>query len=275
MPHIEGAPVDYGSFAGLKGLPENFHEGSPHEAFRGFANECAMLWSLSETIIALAENPQNLRLARNFASNSGESGGCPERSDVFVDELAVLFRILLHFKTLRHEARLRIRSGGLPGCLEGDTIQAYQDLSDWTSSYPACSPQFIAGHVYRSCIAVYFQRSIRPSTPHPSIKEVVDRGLWHIRQLAKSAEDLSIEPILLTPLLLLGFSAFEAEQRVAVADAFQQLMFWADLDKVRAAREVVQHTWALMDRGSEVESWDWEALIDSQYRVLNHEQSVP
>jgi hypothetical protein len=229
-----------------------------------------MMWNFSETIVALDEHPQNLRLARSFARPPGEGGPRPEQGDIFSNELDILFRTLLRFKIIRHEARNRIQNGGLPGCLEGDAIEAYQGLSDWNCTFPPGSPQFIASHLYRSCIAVYFQRSIRPSVSHPNIKRAVDQGLWHIRHLAWSAEEISVEPILLAPLLLLGCAAFEAEQRTVIADAFRRLLMWADLDKIRAARGIVQHTWALMDRGSENESWDWEALIDQQYRTLNH-----
>jgi hypothetical protein len=233
-----------------------------------------MLWDFSEIITALDEHPQNLQHARTFARIPDDGGPHPDQGDAFSKDLDGLFRILRQFKNIRHEARIRIQNGGLPGYLEDDTIRTYQDLCDWQCSFFPGSPQFIASHIYRSCIAVYFQRSIRPSTPHPNIKRAVDQGLWHIRHLAWSTAEISIEPILLTPLLLLGCAAFEAEQRAVIADAFRRLLLWADLDKIRAAQVIVQHTWALMDRGSEAESWDWETLIDQQYRRLHHDQEM-
>ncbi|WPH00378.1 Hypothetical protein R9X50_00320500 [Acrodontium crateriforme] len=144
-------------------------------------------------------------------------------------------------------------------------------LRAWTPSAPSSegsNTRYVASLLYRQCAWLYLRRTVRESRTDDEGSMGVEEGLSYLR--AAMGDDsgqqdgalTSTQAVLLLPLFLLGCTAFDAQQRVQISEAFDKMQSSRAMGSIRLARRVVDEVWRLMDEGNEAESWDWEGVCE-------------
>ncbi|KAF2195387.1 hypothetical protein K469DRAFT_722628 [Zopfia rhizophila CBS 207.26] len=174
-----------------------------------------------------------------------------------------LFGFISKISNLRRKIRRRIDNHEEPLVdYEGfaDVHAIDTGLRGWICPQTPGTPRYTASMLYKQATWVYLYRTTKPSRPDPHINRAVDDGIAYLNQLPA---DGPTQSVLLMPLFLIACAAFEPEQRTEINRAFDGLMAYSALKNIRAAKDVVDKVWELMDAGDE-ESWDWEKIIHSR-----------
>ncbi|KAF8849405.1 hypothetical protein BDZ45DRAFT_604429, partial [Acephala macrosclerotiorum] len=134
-------------------------------------------------------------------------------------------------------------------------------IREWSPASSLGHPRNTEGLLYRQTMWIYLWLTLYPPQnthwkPNPRITTAVRDGVQILSHFEPKDQTL-----LLTPAIVIGCGAFEAEMRqpirVALAKAKVYTEFGnSDADK---AAKVLEEVWRLMDKRDE-RSWDWQSI---------------
>jgi hypothetical protein len=156
------------------------------------------------------------------------------------------------------------------------------ELKSQECAYVRGSDEWLAWQVYRSSFWLFLHRTVNapvvPSSPvavspgsseaaaatiagastgNAELATAVREAVGYLRDISP---DAPVQSVLLTPIFMVGCSAFEAESRPDVVAAFDVAERYSELGNIRHARRIVYRMWELMDAG-DPRSWDWEGVM--------------
>jgi hypothetical protein len=179
---------------------------------------------------------------------------------VFLGVCDGLFGCISKIRRLRDRIRHRRATGEMPQVdfhtiLDGKAIDV--ELNQRECNYEPETPLWHCWQLYRTCAWLYLHRTINPSMPNDQLRSGVEEAVYFLKAIPA---DHSAQSVLLTPLFIVGCSAFFEDQRDAILHAFDVLQKYSSLGNIKPAREVVQKIWELMDAGDD-STWDWECVM--------------
>ncbi|KAI9706900.1 MAG: hypothetical protein M1820_004679 [Bogoriella megaspora] len=172
-----------------------------------------------------------------------------------------MFGILSKIRQIRDRVRDR-RTHNLMPLVNFEILSEAQAvdvaLRQWTCAHIPGTPRYIASLLYRQTTWIYLRRTVlADQDPDEKLHIAVKEGLDLLGQLAP---DDSTQSIVLMPLFLLGCTAYKAEFRPEISQAFDRLQAYSELGNIKYARQIVEHIWDKMDKGHK-DVWDWETII--------------
>jgi Fungal specific transcription factor domain len=190
---------------------------------------------------------------------------------VFLGVCDGLFGSISKIRRLRDRIRRRRATGAMPQVDFHTILDAKAidwELNQRECSYSSNTPQWTCWQLYRSCSWLYLHRTVNPSMPNDQLQLGVDVAVGYLQSIPP---DSGVQSVLLTPIFIVGCSAFHLNQRHAVLKAFAVLQKYSALGNIKPAREVVEKIWEFMDAGDE-STWDWESIMK---RMVSCSQIVP
>jgi hypothetical protein len=234
-----------------------------NEHFSGFLYDFLIYHDMSSSITS--ERPS--MMSDDFVLPSFIN---PE-AGVFLGVCDGLFGCISKVRRLRDRIRLRRATGEIPHVdfhtiLDAKAIDA--ELNQRECNYDLDTPEWTCWQLYRSCAWLYLHRTINPSIPNEQLRLGVDEAVGYLQSIPS---DSGTQSVILTPIFIVGCSAFHEHQRQAVLQAFDVLQQYSALGNIKPAREVVEKVWQFMDAGDDC-TWDWESIMK---RMVSRLEIVP
>lgn len=130
-------------------------------------------------------------------------------------------------------------------------------LDAWTCAYFQNSPRWYLSRAFRTSIGVYLARTVSPPRPSELLQNQVNEGLLSLEPLITEP---SVQHLLLLPLFLLGFAAFQSYQRSRIHQMLGMLNQTCPSQGVTRALAVLRGLWRLIEAQDQA-CWDWESLM--------------
>jgi hypothetical protein len=143
-----------------------------------------------------------------------------------------------------------------------EAVQVDKYLSSCSCSHQIGSELWLCWQVYRVAAWLYMYRTVYNSAPSPALDEAFERALEYLEDIPA---DAGCQSVMLTPVFMMGCSAFKLEHRLAVSRALDTIENYSGLGNIKHARSIVNRIWQLMDSNNEAErehSWDWEGVME-------------
>jgi hypothetical protein len=201
-------------------------------------------------------------------------------STPFLSVCQGLYGITGKIRQLRERVRRR-RDDGLKPHVDFEAIMDARaidvELKNQECTYPPGSDEWLAWQVHRSSFWLFLHRTVNaPSPPAPfspgsspagadpdaapgnaATADAVREAVGYLAEISPGAP---VQSVLLTPIFMVGCSAFDPAARPGVIAAFDVAERYSGLGNIKHARSIVHRMWELMDAG-DVRSWDWEGVM--------------
>lgn len=174
--------------------------------------------------------------------------------------------ILPRIAGIRDNIRQR-QDHGMAPMIESSSLVDARDIDAeirrYASQYEQNSPQHMASELFRLCMTTYLRRTMQcaPST----LRSTVNHGISRLRSMSMK----NIAPaVILMPAFVLGYAAFDQDQRMPIRLVFQDLYKARRAENIKQALDVIEMVWSLMDAGDEA-NWDLESIMEGMgYQFL-------
>jgi hypothetical protein len=161
-----------------------------------------------------------------------------------------------------------------------------RDLKCQEPPYAVGSDEWLAWQVHRSSFWLFLHRTVNapvaasspcPSSPGSAVGSPPPAGIADSNDEAQAAvreavgylvaidPGSAVQSVLLTPIFMIGCSAFDHAARPGIVYAFDTAERYSELGNIRHARSIVYRMWELMDAG-DPRSWDWEGVMAEMVR---------
>jgi hypothetical protein len=162
------------------------------------------------------------------------------------------------------------------------------ELKNQECAYVPGTDEWLAWQLYRSSFWLFLHRTVNapivPSSPCPGSPDsspeaaavavagtaagsaeaatAVREACGYLRDIDPNA---AVQSVLLTPIFMVGCSAFDADARPGIIAGFDAAERYSELGNIKHARRIVYRMWELMD-AADPRSWDWEGVMAEMVR---------